>query len=457
MAVVKGFRGLRYSFARLGDLNPVMAPPYDVISPEFQEKLYKRHPKNIVRLILGKVEDTDTDDNNRYTRSAKEFNDWKREGVLEALPRPSVYYYTQSYKLPDGTFRTRKGFIARIRIEELGSGSIHPHERTLSGPKADRLKLIKACEANLSCIFSLYPESGDTPREERVTAILDYLRDTDPMVDVKGDDGVTNKVWKVGEDDVLAKIEEGMKDKSIFIADGHHRYETALNYRNYMREQVKKETGKEATGEEPFNYVMMYFASMAEEGLDIFPIHRIIHSIDDFDGDDFLAKCGEYFDIQEMPFKEDNEKAVRKRLIDTMAEGADETTYLGLHIRERDIYYLLKLKTTDSMDDVFEGDMPDVYKHLDVSVLHALILGKLLNVSIEDQAKQKNIVYMKDTETAVRAGREETNQMTFFMNATKVSEVQSVSEAGLLMPQKSTYFYPKLLSGVVINPLSEED
>ncbi|MCK4847138.1 MAG: DUF1015 domain-containing protein, partial [Deltaproteobacteria bacterium] len=238
---------------------------------------------------------------------------------------------------------------------------------------------------------------------------------------------------------------------------GHHRYETALNYRNYMREQVKKETGKEATGEEPFNYVMMYFASMAEEGLDIFPIHRIIHSIDDFDGDDFLAKCGEYFDIQEMPFKEDNEKAVRKRLIDTMAEGADETTYLGLHIRERDIYYLLKLKTTDSMDDVFEGDMPDVYKHLDVSVLHALILGKLLNVSIEDQAKQKNIVYMKDTETAVRAGREETNQMTFFMNATKVSEVQSVSEAGLLMPQKSTYFYPKLLSGVVINPLSEED
>ncbi|MDH4226372.1 MAG: DUF1015 domain-containing protein [Deltaproteobacteria bacterium] len=449
MATIKPFKGIRYNLSKLGDLTPVMAPPYDVISPEYQNKLYDRHHCNVIKLILTKEAPGDNETNNKYTRAAKDFKTWISTGILEQIPKPSIFYYTQSYKLKEGRIRTRKGFIALCKLEEFGKGSVFPHEKTLSGPKADRLSLMKEVNANLSCIFAIFPEASDIAAEKRVTGIIENARHGEPMVDVKGDDGVVNNVWKISDEAAIAKVAEIMKDKKVFIADGHHRYETAINYRNYMREKTGK-TG----GNEPFDYVMMYFASMGEDGLDIFPTHRVVHSVEGFSLSKTLEKAKEYFDITEYSFDGDGiETDTRKRFLADMNSHYGKITAFGLYAKEKNAYYLLKLKDKSIMDKVFGKDMPDLYKTLDVTVLHSLILNKILGISQEDQEKQKNLVYIKDTDEAFKAGKVDKHQAVFIMNATKVSDVQDISEAGLLMPQKSTYFYPKLLSGVIFNPL----
>ncbi|MEE9614912.1 MAG: DUF1015 domain-containing protein [Thermodesulfobacteriota bacterium] len=462
MANIRPFRGLLYHPEKVGELKAVMAPPYDVISPERQEILYRRHPNNIVRLILGKTTPTDVTGSDRYSRAAAELYKWTEEGVLGRDETPAIYYYTQTYGLPGGGSggrggrRERKGFIALSRIEEPGKGSIHAHERTLSGPKADRLNLMKACRANFSCIFTLYSDP-----ELRVNGLLEGGADGEPMIgkpmigspmiEVADDDGTENRLWRISAPDVIDGVCAAMRKKALFIADGHHRYETALNYRNMMREG-SGDGGEE--GEEPFDYVMTYFSNMDEEGLSVFPTHRVVHSLGGFEPTGFLKKCGEYFDIEELPFDEGSEAAARDELLKKLGEGGEGgQARFGLRIKGEDRYHLLTLDKTGIMDELFGDAIPEVYKSLDVTVLHSLILDKILGITREAQEAQTNIRYVKDTGDALEAATEDANQLAFIMNPTKVGEIREVSEAGLLMPQKSTYFYPKLLSGLVINPL----
>jgi uncharacterized protein (DUF1015 family) len=443
MAVIKPFKGLLYNPELVNDFSNVTAPPYDVISPELQETLYKRHPNNVVRLILPTPTPGDRPGSDRYSRAAGELNKWIDGGVLTRDRVPAIYYYTQDYALKDGGKRRRRGFIALARLEELGKGGIMPHERTLSGPKADRLSLMKACNANLSCIFTLYPESE---KEKSINSIIEGAASGGPLIEVTGDDGVVNRLWRIDDPGVIGRVTEALEDKPLFIADGHHRYETALNFRKMMRE-----TRPDATREEPFNYVMMYFTALDDEGLDIFPTHRVIHDLEGFDGVEFIKRCERYFYIDEMAFEQRSEPAVREDFFRRMGKG--ENTRLGLFIREGSSYITLTLKSNKTMDELFGDSIPDEYKALDVTVLHALVLDKILGITPGDQEKQKNIIYVKGVDEAVKAGSEWTNQMVFFMNPTKVEQVRAVSEAGLLMPQKSTYFFPKLLTGLVINRL----
>jgi uncharacterized protein (DUF1015 family) len=463
MAEVKALRGLLYNPEKVQDLQAVMAPPYDVISPEFQDRLIARDSHNIVKLILGHTSDRDTDSDNRYTRAAADLKGWLEDGTLLRDEKPALYLYAQSYTITDlqgaSQTRTRTGFIGTVKLEELGSGKIHPHEKTLSGPKADRLSLMKACNANLSCIFSIYPEatsesaeasvsSASTSSDERVTAVLEAAVSGDPIIDVVGDDGVSNKLWRIDDEAALAKVSEIMKEKNLFIADGHHRYETALNYRNYMR----KTTGKDS-GNEPFDYVMMYLASMDDEGMDIFPTHRALHSMEELTAADFIGKCSAYFETEVYQFTDANEAEVRANFMASLNEEADGKTSFGLYVRGHNAYIVLTLRDNAVMDEFFDADTPEVYKHLDVTVLHSLVLTKILGISVESQEKQENLKYIKGLDEAFKVGQAEGTQAIFFMNATTVDEVKSVSEAGLLMPQKSTYFYPKILSGLTINPL----
>ena len=447
MAVIKPFRALRYNPDKVGDLSKVMAPPYDVISPEFQQELYLRHPNNIIRLILGKTLPGDKPGNDRYARAAEHLEKWQKEGVFVRDITPSIYFYTQEYKLKSGMTRTRKGFIALSKLEEFGKGAVMPHERTLSGPKADRLELMKACRANLSCIFALYPEAEGVSRQETISSILLSAAKGEPIIEVVGDDGVVNRLWKIDDAEVIGSVTEAMKDKSLFIADGHHRYETALNYRNLMLEATK-----DPTGEEPFNYVMMYFASMDDEGLDIFPTHRVVHSLRDFDAKGFLAKCREYFDVEEFPLDDKQEATQRELFLKKLVDNGGRIRF-GLYVNGINAYYLLTLKSSDIMDKVFGSTIPDEYKVLDVTVLHALVLDRLLGIGREAQERQENLIYIKDMDEALEQGKAGANQLTFLMNPTKIKDVRKISEARLLMPQKSTYFYPKLLSGLTINPL----
>lgn len=449
MAEIVPFKGLLYNPEKVQDLQKVMAPPYDVISPEYQDELYERHPNNVIRLILGKTSKEDAPGSDRYSRAAEVLNDWTGKGVLTRDDKPAAYYYTQTYTGEDGSTSTRKGFIALARIEELGSGSIHPHEKTLSGPKADRLKLMEACEANFSCIFSIYSEPKLTINDimERATG------SSDPLIDVEDSDGVGHRLWRVDSPEVLEEVTRCMEGKPLFIADGHHRYETALNYRNKRRE----EAGDSYTGDEPWNFVMMYFSNMDDEGMTIWPTHRVIHSLDGFDPEKLLSECSEYFDVEEFPFTKDNHENVKREFLNgKKALGEKDKTAFGLQVRGKDVYYLLTLKDPAVMDDLLGESVPGVYKNLDVTVLHSLVLNRILGITQEDQEKQKNLVYVKNYPDAFTALEKDDNQLVFLLNPTRVEQVKAVAEAGHVMPQKSTYFYPKLLTGLVINLLGTE-
>ncbi len=442
MAEIIPFRGMRYNPAKVGDLSKVMAPPYDVISGEKQDDLYSRHPNNIIRLILRKKKEAGAPQDEAYGEAAVEMASWIRDGVLVRDARPAIYYYAQTYALPDGRTQCRRGFIALARLEEFGKGRIHPHEKTLSGPKADRLKLMLKCNANLSAIFSLYSDhSLETNKilNERVKGLT-------PVIDVVDDDGIVNTMWRIEDAAVIKKVEALMKDKPLFIADGHHRYETALNYR-----ELKLKEEKNPTGSEPYNYVMMYFSNMDDEGMTIWPTHRIVHGIEGFNADKFLGECGGYFDVEAIGYDAGNEKAQRAFFINKIeAQGKSATTF-GLKMRGKSAFYVLTLKSGDVMDKVFGGKIPEVFKSLDVTVLHSLILSNILGITAEAQETQRNIIYVKKADEAIAAVTDEKNQLAFILNPTKIEQVESVAETGLVMPQKSTYFYPKLLSGLVQN------
>ncbi len=447
MAEIKPFRALVYDSEKVGDLSGVMAPPYDVISPDFQDKLYSRHANNIVRLILGKTTGEDAPGSDRYSRSAREFKKWIDTGVLKRDGSPSIYYYVQKYALPDGSRPTRKGFIALSRIEEFGKGKIHAHERTLSGPKADRLRLMRDCKANFSCIFSLYSEPKLT-----INNILDNAAaGLDPVIDVVGDDGVQNILYRINDPEIIEGVSAVMLEKTLFIADGHHRYETALNYRNMMREN-NPESNKDA----PYDYVMMYFSNMDDEGMTIWPTHRVVHSVEDFNGDGFIKSLEKYFDIKVFEYNHDNIDEVKHRFLSMLEEEGETKTAFGLHVAGRDFYYIITLKSTEVLDEVFTSGMPEVYKNLDVTILHELILSKILGISRSAQEKQENLHYVKSFKEAFGLMEDESNQIVFLLNSTRISQVKAIAEAGFVMPQKSTYFYPKLLSGLVINLLSED-
>src|SRR3990170_1353995 len=440
MAEIVPFRGVLYNPAKVGDLNKVMAPPYDVISPKKQDELYERHPNNIIRIILGKTSPEDTQGADRYSRSAADLEKWLGEGVLAHDEKSALYYYTQTYT-QDGSKHTRKGFIGLSRLVDFGKG-IHPHEKTLSGPKADRLKLMQACDANMSCIFTLYSDPV-----LRVNKLLEAASaGKAPDIDVTDDDGIVNRIWRVDDQQTLNGVTESMKDKSLFIADGHHRYETALNYRNEMRAKAGSYTGNE-----PFNFIMMYFSNMDDEGMTIWPTHRVVHSLKDFDADAFLSKCKEYFDCREFAYAASSEPEVRASFLKELEKSGAKTVSLGLHLRARDIYYLLSFKSNDMMDKVFGDSIPEVFKGLDVTVLHSLVFARILGMTQEAQEKQQNLIYVKSYDEAISACSNDQNQLVFLLNATKIEQVKSVALAGFVMPQKSTYFYPKLLSGLTLN------
>ncbi|MEK6790865.1 MAG: DUF1015 domain-containing protein [Deltaproteobacteria bacterium] len=446
MAEIMPFRGVLYAPEKIGDLNKVMAPPYDVISPRLQDDLYARHSNNIVRLELNKITDQDSEGNDRYSRAGRLLAKWLADGDIKQDARPSIYYYTQTYALKSGLEQTRKGFVSLVRLEDFGKG-IHPHERTLSGPKADRFKLMTSTDANLSCIFSLYSE----PLLDVNKLLEAAVKGKKPYIDVKDDDKVENRLWRIDDVELIKKVQANMRNKALFIADGHHRYETALNYRNMMCEKTGGNTGNE-----PFNFVMMYFSNMDDVGMTIWPTHRVVHSVKGFERASFLERCGEYFDVDETPYGSDNEEEAKAAFLKKLESKGKQAVTFGLHLRGKSSFLLLTLKEKDMMDRVFGNAMPDVFKGLDVTVLHSLILTKILGLTREAQEKQENLVYVKSYAEALKAAKEGANQMVFLLNPTKIEQVKAVAETGQVMPQKSTYFYPKLLSGLVINIIGSE-
>lgn len=426
MVEVKPLDAIVYNQDKV-EMKNVIAPPYDVILDDYREELYKRSYYNIVKLILAKGSKNLSDKNNRYEEAKNNFNNWIDEKVLVKTDKPCILYVLQKYKTADGKKITRKGFIARNKIEDFSTKNILPHEFTMGGPKEDRLNLTKACKANFSQIFMVYSDP-----QKQIENAIDLTQK--PFIDVTDDLGVQNIVYKIDDEKTLDLIENVMKDKTLLIADGHHRYETALNY-SKINENAQ--------------YVMSYFTNM-EDDLLIFPTHRIITKwIEPYV---LLEKVKKYFDVKDFTFNGQNKNEVKAEFLAEIEKANEKQISMGLYMKNVNKFYLLTLR--ENVDEILdEYEVPDVLKKLDLTVLHKVLISKEFGYTQEEQMAQDGILYIKQESEAFDMIDNGKAEASFIMAYPKIKDIQEISQAGYRMPQKSTYFYPKLLSGIVINPL----
>lgn len=433
MARIVSFRGLLYNQSKIPDPSKVIAPPYDVITPEEQERLYGRSPHNIVRLILNRDLDC-------YESAARLFERWQAERILVRDESPAIYFLRHRFGLK-GVERERVGFIALARIEELSSGTIRPHERTMEGPKDDRFRLLSACRANLSPIFGLYSQAEPTINQ----ALAEHARGEPPCIRVQDDAGGACLLWRVANPEVIRLIRREMDDKTLLIADGHHRYEAALDYRDTLRREIRNGTGREA-----FNYVMMYFANLSDSGLAILPTHRLLQDSSSIPVQKLDNALQRYFYVEAYPKTAEG----RRWFLKALTSGSKRHRLMGTSFRQDPRYLILRLKNKRSMHRLAKH-VSAVLRELDVSALHTLVFGHILGLTPEQQARF--ISYTQDEERALQSVETGSADAAFILNPPRPDEILAVALQGEKMPQKSTYFYPKLYTGLVINKIDPNE
>lgn len=431
MAEIAPFRGIRYNSNKVGDLSSVVSQPYDRIRYGLQDEYYALHPYNIVRIIKGREFEGDTPDGeNVYSRARDFYRTWLDAGYLLRDAEPAFYVYHQTFTLPGGAELTRKAFIAALKLVEFEEGIVLPHERTLSGPKVDRLNLLRATEANFGLIFMLYPDA-----ENRINALFDSaIAGRQPDLDVREllEKDVRQQMWVVTGADVMANVVAELAPKrGLIIADGHHRYETALNYRAEMRAKHP-----DAPANAGFNYRMVALVSMDDPGLTILPTHREIHDYTAKTTDQILADATKHFEVTPM--------ADRASLEEAMTETSAKDRRIGFYDGS---YYLLRLKNPEIMAEI-APDRIDEWRMLDVSILHEVLIERVMGISKERVAAKENIDYHRDLDLAISNVDEGIAQCVYIMNPTGMTEVRACSDKGAKMPQKSTDFYPKVITGL---------
>lgn len=411
-----------YDPARV-DLARVVAPPYDVIGPRDQRRYYEQDPHNVVRLIAGEVRPSDSAEDNKYLRAAGFYQEWLREGILRREPEPSIHIYRHDFVDPtSGEPFTRQGILGVVELEPFGQG-ILPHERTHARAKADRLSLTRAVRANLSPIFCLYEDSRhDVPR------ILEAHLAGHPRLSIQTDDGDRHRIWSIQAGEAFEPLAKVLAGSRLYVADGHHRYETALNFRNKMRAEHP-----EAPPDAAFNFVLMLLVDVSDPGLVILPTHRFVHDIAGFDADDVIARLAQRFALTKFPD--------RQGLLDALQEGGDGHR-LGAVLGSRQ--FSLHIPRPVGADPV---------SRLDVSALHRDILEGVLGLAEAALEEERYVGYSRDLEAVLERVDSGAAQAAFLLRPPAVSDVVAVAGAGQVMPQKSTYFYPKPASGIVFNPL----
>ena len=445
MAVVAPFRALRYDQDQIKDMRQVVTPPYDVINDAQQEQYYQSHPQNIIRVELNRVRSSDGLEDNRYTRSAAHLAEWRKKGILRRDMKPAFYLSETDYIDSEGQAKTRKGFFCALKVEEFSSGVVLPHEQTFTHHREDRFKLTQAVQANISPIFALFPDD-----ENQVQAVLEELRPAEPLMDFVDPMGLAQRLYVVDAPQACQRVQQLMADKVIFIADGHHRYETALEYSKYMREK-HPQAGEHAS----FNYVMTYLCSMSDPGLTVFPCHRLVPRLNFFDAGNFLKLAKPYFDCQEIPIAGDPQGA-KERLTRELAQAGERGRAFGLAAAESDAFYVLTLKN-GQVDLPSWRELPQPLRDLDVSALTNLALEHILGLDNLARDQVHTIRYLSTTEEVMAEVDSGSAAVGFLLNPTRVEQVKAVAEAGLIMPRKSTYFYPKVLTGLTINLLDPNE
>lgn len=423
MAQIRPFQATRYH-NEADTLSKKLCPPYDIISPEEKKALLAMDPYNFVRLELPEGEDP-------YATAKAVLNEWTQNNVLAKDAKEGFYIYEEEFTVKGETLKI-KGFIAAVKLEEFSKGIVLPHEETLSKAKEDRLNMMKATGSNLSLIYSMYSDDGS------VKALINQRSAAAPDKVATTDDGIIHRLWISDDEDVNAKISALFADKKLYIADGHHRYETAINYRNYLREQGLAKEGDKA------DYVMMYLIDMENDGLVVFPTHRMVKNLPDFNAAEILEKLSADFEITALSCPCCMEKEMAK------AQGKERI--IGFYAGDEK-YYALKLKDEKATDPI--ADHCQAYKELDVTALHYLILEKYFGIDKANMANQKNLVYTRSFDEAIDKVDSKEFQCSFFLNATKIHQISDVALAGDKMPQKSTYFYPKLTTGLVMRTITD--
>jgi uncharacterized protein (DUF1015 family) len=441
MPDVRPFRGVRYDVAQVGALSDVVAPPYDVIDPALQERLYEASPYNIIRLELSRAGQSDTETDNRYTRAAGFLRTWMRQGILCGDDHPSLYLYEQTFEV-EGQTHSRKGYFARVRLEPFGQGKVFPHEQTLAGPKADRLALYQSTGFNLSPIFGLYPDVA----QEVLRTVEAGLRDRTPLV-ATDHLGVVNRLWVVTDPGVHTAVQGLMADRPIFIADGHHRYETGLKYRDLLAQ-----SGVTSDIDDPANFCMMMLVGMTDPGLLILPTHRLVSGLEGLTGDELARRLEHEFEVRRMGHGSKGCRLTWEAI--SQSSGQDS---LGFGTVADDSWLLARLRSDETMDRL-AADHSAEWRSLGVSILHVLVLGHLLaghgsETAKTDASSSFPCRYVHLTSEVLDTIAARGCDLACLVPPARMEHVEAIASSLETMPPKSTYFYPKLLTGMVLNPL----
>ena len=416
---IEPLQGVLFDAGKAGPLDRLLAPPYDVISPQERDSLAGLSPHNVVRLVLPQGEGDE-----RYTNAAKIYREWLAAGVLRRDAQPALYRYQQQFTA-EGKSYTRSGFIGRLKLRRFDERVVLPHERTLSAPKQDRLKLTRACGAWFSQVFALYSDpSGATE------AAFEGLAGKPPEIEARTGDGTTHRLWRVTDAGAHRRLQAAMAERRAYIADGHHRYETMLALRDELRTEGAQ-------------YGPLFLCRMEDPGLAVLATHRVVHSLPSFDLEGALRRAGQFFTAEEQ--RPGDPEAVRAELARRGQRGPTVALASGGRL------YFLTLRPDANLLEAVPG--PEVLRRLDVTLLHSLLLERILGIDRAAQEKQTNLRYVKDLGQALREATGSGVQAAFLLNPTRVQDLKAVADAGEVMPQKSTYFFPKLASGLVIHSL----
>ena len=428
MAEIRPLKALRYNLNKAGTIDELTCPPYDIISETQRREYLSRNCYNVIRLELPK------EGENPYDTAAQTLAQWRQEGILETDLQEGMYLYEEEFLSQVGQGETRKvrGLVCLVRLEDFQNGVILPHEETLSKAKEDRFRLLTATRCNFSSIYSLYQDEGHVTAQR-----LENLSRSCPPRYEFSDGLVTHRLWVINDPVALEALREDFAGRKLYIADGHHRYETGLRYRDTLRE-----AGVYAPGSE---YILMTLTDMGDPGLTVFPTHRLVRGLDSFDGAALLEACGEEFQL--LP---QQDRAQSQETLDRLyGEGKH-----AFALYDGKSWTVLSLKDPQVMERLLP-DKSEAYRLLDVSVLHSLVLEKFLGIDRENMANQKNLTYTRSAQEAEESVAKGESQCCFLLNPTRVEEIGAVAQNGEKMPQKSTYFYPKLITGLVINSMDD--
>ena len=439
MAIIKPFRAIRYNQDQIDSINHVISQPYDRVRYGLQDQYYDLSPYNVTRIIKGKEKEGDSESDNVYTRANNFLAQWIEEEILMREDQPAYYVYHQSFSLPSGQTVTRKAFINAFELSGFDEGIVLPHEKTHAGPKIDRLNLTRATETYFGNIFMLYPDP-----ENKIDAIFETAIQRPADIEAKElhESDVLHQVWVVKDPDVLSKVSAEMAPKTnLIIADGHHRYETALNYQQEMQGKFP-----DAPANAGFNYRMVAMVSMSDPGLIILPTHRLIFDYQQLTAEEILTRVKSHFQVEEVPGRPELEK----RLTDN--SGTIGT--IGLVCSQG--FYLLNLNDQEVMAEL-APDRVQAWRDLDVSILHSLLLTKLMEVDPKKIDNLENIKYLREPDLGYDEVKESESSFLFILNPTRIEQVTDCTDAGEKMPQKSTDFYPKIVTGFAMLPVQETE